>query len=606
MVMATQFLAAVAGATLMQPVIKQRQVDQAAYQTLIGEGIEPILAQIIAARPVPTQHKKSVLGVVDPKLADLDHPSLMQDMDKAVARLIQALQNQEVIAIETDHDCDGQTSHAVIHTCLLDSFGHPQDKVQSYIGHRMKEGYGLSDSVAQRILAANPRPTLVITADNGSSDEARIALLKQAGIDVIVTDHHHLPEDGPPVNAYAVLNPTRADCDFPDPYIAGCMVAWLFMAATRGQLIAKGLLPKAAMPMTEVLDFVAVGTVADCVSMARSVNNRAVVRYGLRKIEQAQRPCWQALLPLLKNAQVTAQDLGFTVGPLLNSDGRLSDAFGAVNFLLAETLAEATPWAQKLWESNQQRKDIQQGLTKEAMQQAVVQVAQEKQSIVVAFAEGHAGVHGISASRIKDHFGRPTILFSVKENEPDVLSGSARSVDCIHMRDALQKVATQLPDVVLSFGGHAGAAGIKIISAHLTAFTEAFEQAVLALLAGDTLQPECWTDGELPSEHLSLLTYDLLQTLDPFGREFDVPVFEFTGTLISLRRVGQDQTHAQVVVQLPDRRRQKGIWFNCCESAEDDLPVMVGDQVHVIASLGDNVYQNQRTLQLVVRVLFSI
>lgn len=375
---------------MQTPKLKQRPINQTHFDELVAEGLDPVIAKIVAARP-RSEHQ-NVMATIEPKLQYLDQPSLLKDCDQASARLVQAIQNKEIIGIETDHDCDGQTSHAVLVTALTEILGVDKSLIRSYIGHRMKEGYGLSDSVADRILAEDPLPNVVITADNGSADEPRIARLKEAGIDVIVTDHHELPADGPPNSALACLNPTREDCDFPDPYIAGCMVAWLLMAAVRREMITQNLLPETTPSMAILLDYVAVGTVADCVSMARSVNNRAVVQYGLTRIAKGVRPCWQAVLPLVKRPKINSEDLGFLVGPLLNSDGRLSDAFGSVNFLLSNSADEANPWAQSLWKQNETRKGIQRDITEQAMRLAQAQVDSGKRSIVVYLPDGHAEI----------------------------------------------------------------------------------------------------------------------------------------------------------------------------------------------------------------------
>ncbi|MCX7122277.1 MAG: DHH family phosphoesterase, partial [Gammaproteobacteria bacterium] len=333
--------------------ILRRPVNQVVFDALVQHKIDPFLAKIIAARPIP-EHPKQAMGIFEGRLSDLSSPFLLQDMNQAVARIQEAILKKQHIAIETDHDCDGQTSHAVLMRALIDILGHSANHVHSFIGHRMQEGYGLSDALADRILNHSVKIDLVITADNGSSDELRIARLKAAGIEVIVTDHHGIPAEGIPASAYACINPTREDCAFPDPYIAGCMVAWLLMAAVRRTMVDAGDLPKNTASLTDLLDFVAVGTVADCVSMARSLNNRVVVQYGLQKINQFTRPAWQALRPLLKNSLVTPEDLGFLIGPLLNSDGRLSDALGSVSFLLAPDIASASRWVENLFQQNQE------------------------------------------------------------------------------------------------------------------------------------------------------------------------------------------------------------------------------------------------------------
>ena len=218
---------------LPAPALKIRKPDPVLEQSNLDKGLHPLVARILASRPTPSNI--NIEEMIDPKLKHLAHPMTMADMDKASDRLADAIINGEVIGLETDHDCDGQTSHAVLFYNLVNHFKHPQDRVRSYIRHRLTEGYGLSESVATRIIGDEPRPTLVLTADNGSSDEPRIKRLKEAGIEVIVTDHHQLPVEGPPQSAYACLNPTRVDCEFEDNCIAGCMVAWLLMAATRAK-----------------------------------------------------------------------------------------------------------------------------------------------------------------------------------------------------------------------------------------------------------------------------------------------------------------------------------------------------------------------------------
>ncbi len=623
--------------------LKRRPIDQQIYSQLIAQGFSPILARIIAGRPMP---KKGVEACLSPKLSDLDSPGLMKDMEKAAEKLVDVIQkikeeqfsrNQaekepeiikseviksemirsEIIGIETDHDCDGQTSHAVIYTALTEIFGVDPAYIRSYIGHRMNEGYGLSQAVMKRILADHPKPTLLITADNGSSDEAQIKILKEAGIEVIVTDHHYLPEDGPPKSAYAVLNPTQTDCDFPDALIAGCMVAWLLMARVRALLIERDLLPESAPSLKSLLDFVAVGTVADCVSMARSVNNRAVVKYGLKLINQRKRPCWQAL-DILNSAHSSAsrkvfkaEDLGFLIGPLLNSDGRLSDAFGSVSFLLSKNLAEAEPWIQQLSKQNQIRKSIQKDITEEALKRGQDQVQKGRVSLVISLEKGHAGVHGISASRIKDQFGRPTILFSVKEHEPEYLSGSARSIDGVHLRNALARVKALSPDSMVKFGGHAGAAGLMIHREKLEIFSELFERAILEQVSMEAVGPLIFTDGELAEEYFDLAFVDELASLDPYGREFDAPLFEGDFLIQSLKWMGADQSHlsfnlklAQTLLnqgnqnQVNQNQGFRGVWFSADPWAKS---LKAGDKIQAVFALADSEFRSTRELNLMIR-----
>lgn len=562
------------GLVFPTPKIQARKVDLEVEQQALASGLDPILAKIIAARPRPANFNLQYL--LTPKLSLLDHPLSMQDMAKASARVAEAIIKREVIGLETDHDCDGQTSHAVLFDNLVHKFGHPAALVRSYIGHRLTEGYGLSNAVAQRILNDQPRPSLIITADNGSSDEDRIALLAAENIAVIVTDHHQLPVAGPPKSAYACLNPTRADCAYPDPYIAGCMVAWLLMAATRLELIQRGYLAVEAPKITDSLDFVAVGTVADCVSMARSYNNRAVVNYGLKLINVGARPCWRAVKSLV-NAEISVEDLGFKVGPLLNSDGRLASALGSVSFLLAESDSVAQRWVYHLQDQNKTRKAIQQKVTTQGLQVAAQQSQAGNYGLCIFLPEGHSGVHGISASRIKDSFGRPTVFLAPKFSEPEILTGSIRGIEGFHVGNALQWIMQQNPGLLLAAGGHAGAGGVTLKAVNYAQFAVQFELSVQQQLAQHSLGPVIWTDGELPLGINNLQILETLAQLEPYGREFELPIFEATGMLANLRTIG-DGTHARVELVVGEQRLY-GVWFNFQTTAK------VGDTVHCAFTL---------------------
>lgn len=587
--------------TIPELKIQRRTVNQQVQQQALEQGLHPLLARIIAARPQPKD--KDVTQLINPKLSVLDHPLRMQDMAKAAQRVAQAIMRGEVIGIETDHDCDGQTSHAVLFYNLIEKFKHPAHLVRSYIGHRLTEGYGLSAKVAQRILDDEPRPSLVITADNGSADEERIALLLAHNIQVIVTDHHQLPIAGVPASAYACLNPTRADCDFPDPYIAGCMVAWLLMAATRQELIAQGHLPENTAKLTDSLDFVAVGTVADCVSMARSVNNRALVNYGLKLINSGVRACWRAVQKLSKEA-LTATDLGFKVGPLLNSDGRLASAFGSVSFLLAADDAEAEQWLSYLQEQNQQRKKIQNDITQQGMLVAAQQTGLGRFGLCIFLAQGHSGVHGISASRIKDSFGRPTVFLAPKQGEENLLTGSIRGIEGFHVGNALQWIIGQNPALLIAGGGHAGAGGVTLHADKLPEFYELFDLAVQQQMQAIELGPVLLTDGELEPEWLNVNTLDLLAQLEPYGREFDAPVFEANGILESFRTIG-DGTHARVTILIADRR-MNGVWFNFRSNADAPNPWQAGSNVRCIFSLQANYFGGEKRCEIQVASLQHI
>ena len=517
------------------------------------------------------------------------------DMDKAADRVANAIVQGEYIGIETDHDCDGQTSHAVLYHNLVHHFSHPKERIRSYIGHRLTEGYGLSEPVMKRILLDSPCVTLIITADNGSSDELRIQSLQAAGIDVIVTDHHEIPVDGYPKSAYACLNPTRTDCDYGDPYIAGCMVAWLLMAATRQKLIALGHLTPNSPSLMDTLDFVAVGTVADCVSIARSVNNRAVVSYGIQLIEEGRRPCWRSIKQSVRGP-LSSEDLGFRIGPLLNSDGRLANAFGSLSFLLSETDDEAMAWLFSLQEHNAERKTIQQNIVLQGLIEAKYQIDKGRMSLCIYLKDGHSGVHGIAASRIKDIYGRPTAYFAPKIGTEGLITGSVRGIEGFHVRDALQYVANRFPELLIAFGGHKGAGGLTLKMANFELFSQTFEEAVLFQLKDEKLGPVIWTEGELPVEHFNLELIDMLNQLEPFGREFEQPIFELIADLKEIRMIG-DGTHARVVLE-SSGVKMSGVWFKMRQTPRSSIHVSIGKKVRVAFSLKANTFRQRRMLDM--------
>jgi len=579
-----------------KPKIKARKLCVETYAKAQSLNLDPILARILASR-VSEAHQ-NLEKLLLPRLSYLANPFSMKDMAKAADRVALAILEGECIGIETDHDCDGQTSHAVIYDILTRHFKHPPEKIRSYIGHRLKEGYGLSESVANRILADVPVCSLLITADNGSADEPRIARLKAAGIEVIVTDHHAIPTEGPPKSAYACLNPSEPNCSYADPFIAGCMVAWLLMAATRQKLIELQYLPETAPSLADTLDFVAVGTVADCVSMAKSVNNRAVVSYGLQLIDKGARPCWRALKELIPG-KVRSEDLGFRIGPLLNSDGRIATAFGSVTFLLTETDEEAEKWIGALQLQNETRKGLQQQVFLEALVLAKREVTLGKVAICLYLKEGHTGVQGIVASRLTEMFGRPTLIFAPKvATEGDsLITGSARGIAAFHVREAMQTVADNHPGLIKMFGGHKGAGGLTLALSNFEAFKIAFEAATALQLAGEPyLGPVIWTDGELDVQALNLDFFDNLAHLEPFGREFEPPLFELNAIAREMRPVG-DGRHLRLKLEI-DKQHFTGIWFNARALNENAFPISLNKKLKLACSLKENLFRGKRTLDI--------
>lgn len=577
--------------------LEPRPLDEAVYARAQTEGLSELQARLLASRLPGYQGELAPL--VAPSLRYLAHPEKLADGRRAAERIAQAVAEGESIGILTDYDVDGITSHVVIRRTLVELFGVPEHRLHSLIGHRIHDGYGISLPLVERTLSLKPLPTLVITADCGSSDEPRIARLKAAGIDVVVSDHHALPLEGPPASAYACVNPTRDDCAYPDKTIAGCMVAWLLMSLARGVLVEWGVLPEATPKLSPWLSYVALGTVADCVSLGGSPANRAVVSYGLTLINRMDAACWRAMAARLGADSVpfNAETLAFQMGPRINARSRLDDPYAALHFMLAESDAVANRQLEVLDQDNQSRKAIEADMAEEARTLAASALMADEPAVVVLLEDGHPGVQGIVASRLVQAYGRPALVLT-RAAAPNMLTGSGRSIDGLHLRDALQRTFELAPDALPRFGGHSGAAGVGVPREQLDAFKRAFLTAVAEQLDGRALYPRLWTDGELSTGQLSLATLEEIDALGPYGREFDAPLFEGHFIVEALRPVGADGAHLMMELSM-GAITCKAIWFRALTPGE--LPSFtIGDTLHCAYKLNRNRWRGRESLQLMV------
>ena len=567
--------------------------------------LSAIQARIVAHRLNldKSQDGQYLHSIVQSSLKNIAPPSLLKDIDKAVKRIALAIKEQQVIGLLTDYDVDGITSHAIMFHALRDFFGVDEVKLQHLIGHRIDDGYGISQGLVDKILAQDLLPDLIITADCGSSDEEQIKQLTAQGIDVIVTDHHAIPQQGIPLSALATINPTRDDCDYPDVTIAGCMVSWLLMSHLRTELINTDNLDKNSAKLSGLLDFVSLGTVADAVSLSSPIN-RAVVNAGLKVMNQLQRPCWQAMKKLLeRDFQVfTAEDLGFQIGPRINARSRMSDPYKALYFLCEDNLYQAGQHLKDLDIDNQSRKETEKEMLQVAYQLAEQQLNKLSWSLVIYHQDFHAGVQGIVASRLIEKFGRPVIVLS-PTNDKDKLTGSARTIPIIHIRQAIEQVANEADNVVLRFGGHKGAAGLKLNAQSVEEFSLLFDKAIEKQLidkrtdSNEQLRPQILSDGELSEDELSFQTISELRLLEPYGREFEAPVFEGDFLVQNIRIIGSDAVH--LMIQLATESHSfRSVWFRALDKKGDNLPIMEGDIVHVVYQLKENYYRGNFSIQL--------
>lgn len=540
-----------------RPLWQPRQQDAEVFGQALSDGHSPFLAGILAGR---IRSGDGGLSGLSGRLADIPPPTLLPDVDPACERLARALAEREHIVLATDHDVDGVTSHAVLWCALVRHFGHPPARLHTVISHRVREGYGLSSALSARIRALPVPVGLVLTADQGSCDGERIAELAGQGIDTVVTDHHQVAGRGPTA-AVACVNPQRADSRYPDRAIAGCMVAWLLMCALRRHLIALGRLPEAAPRLGDLLDFVALGTVADAVSLGSSASNRAVVQAGLMRMNQQARPAWQAFARV-RPGPWQATDLAFGLGPLINAGSRVADVMPGVRALIATDLGQACAEVERLVAANAARRAVEQELTGQALAALQATARPGDAAVCVAFDEGNAGVHGIVASRLVEHSGCPALCLSPRVGEPDLLTGSLRTVAdqwggaLVDIHAALAEIDARHPGLLLTWGGHAAAGGLSIEAARLATLRAAWQAAVRSQRPPQP--PRRWFDAA-PQEPLSATHLAALDGLQPYGRGFDAPILALDCQVTGSRPLG-DGSHRRL--SLADAgEATEAVWF---------------------------------------------
>jgi single-stranded-DNA-specific exonuclease len=546
---------------------------------------------------------------IETNLAGLINFSSLKDISLACDILLTALRNQCNLLIIGDFDADGATSCAVgLKALKLLGFNH----VNYLVPNRFEYGYGLTPEIVE--LAKSFSPDLIITVDNGISSVAGVKAAKALGWKVLITDHH-LPGDETPA-ADAIINPNQRGCAFSSKALAGVGVIFYLMLAFRSRLRDINWFTQSNTQepnLAELLDLVALGTVADIVPLDK--NNRILVQQGLQRI-RAGRACAgiQALLDIAgKSSQyIGATDIGFAIGPRLNAAGRLDDMALGIECLLSVDKSHALKIANELNELNDERKAIQTSMTSEAMEAVGKIISSDTELLPSGLClyddTWHQGVVGLVASKVKDKVLRPTIAFA---NDADGwLKGSARSIPGIHIRDALDMVAKRHPSILSKFGGHAMAAGLSIKEQDYETFQQVFAQVVLELGQSLIGQKEIWSDGPLALNELNIHTAECLSKEIPFGQCFEPPLFDGVFEIKAVRILKEvhckwrikpcDDTgsphdagqSAQIMTETFD-----GILFNADETC---LKKQVGDKVHICYQIDINRFRNKETLQLMI------
>ncbi|GAB3351319.1 single-stranded-DNA-specific exonuclease RecJ [Lysobacter tyrosinilyticus] len=493
------------------------------------DGFPQLLARLYAARGATD------VAQAQPKLADLLRPDLMGGMDAAVQLLSRAIAEDRHIVVVGDFDCDGATACAV-GVRGLRMFG--AKRVSHAVPNRIVHGYGLSPSLVEELAAL--QPDLLVTVDHGIACHAGVAAAKARGWQVLVTDHH-LPGDALPP-ADAIVDPNQRGDVFPSKTLAGVGVMFYVLLALRKHLREAGHFTAREPDLSQLLDLVAVGTVADLVPL--DANNRALVSAGLRRLRAGQGCAGlRALIEVSKRdaVRLTTADIGYAIGPRINAAGRLEDMSLGIECLLTDDFNQARSIAETLDGINGERRAVQQQMTDEA-EDALRGVALENnaRSAVCLFdAQWHPGVVGLVASKMKERLHRPVIAFAPAEPDSDHLRGSARSIPGFHMRDALADVAARHPGLIERFGGHAMAAGLSLPLAALPAFEQAFNECAARWLTPELLQAEILSDGELDPAEFDRHHAEMLRDAGPWGQGFPEPQFDGEFDVLNSRVVGE-------------------------------------------------------------------
>lgn len=529
-------------------------------------------------------------------------PQQLKGLDTAVERLVKAITGQESLLIVGDFDADGATSCAVGMLALRDMGAA---SVQYLVPNRFEFGYGLTPEIVE--VAKGYKPDLIITVDNGISSIEGVAASKAAGIGVLVTDHH-LPGHSLP-DAEAIVNPNQPGCDFPSKNLAGVGVIFYLMSALRSALRAQGWFASKGIPepnMGNYLDLVALGTVADVVPL--DSNNRILVHQGLQRIRSGRaRPGILALLDVAgrQRHRLVASDLGFTVGPRLNAAGRLDDMSLGIECLLCDSPDLAREMAIELDDLNKDRRSIEAGMQQEALKTLETLTLNEGEEmpwgLCLYDGQWHQGVIGILASRIKERFHRPVIAFADASDEE--IKGSARSIPGLHIRDALDAVASANPGLLTKFGGHAMAAGMSLKKSDFPRFQKAFDDVVRQSLNADDLQAEILSDGELADDEFSLSLAHTLREAGPWGQHFPEPVFDGEFYLVQQRIVGEK--HLKLVLAIDEARQQlvDAIAFNIDVK---EWPNHNAEKIRLAYRLDVNEFRGRESVQLMAVYLEAV
>ncbi len=573
---------------------KVRQRETGSVSDALPDSLHPVIRRILLARHISDEKS------LDLKLGRLQPPTALSGIQDAAEILADAVVSGQSILIVGDFDADGATGTAVAVRALKLMAA---TRVDFRVPNRFEFGYGLSVALVETLI--DEPPDVLVTVDSGISSNEGVQRAREMGCKVVVTDHH-LPGEVLP-DANAIVNPNCPGDSFPSKALAGVGVVFYLMSVVRSALRERNwfTLPRKEPNLARLLDLVALGTVADLVSL--DDNNRILVRQGMDRIRQGL--CSPGLLALLRLGKrdyrhLVAADLAFAVAPRLNAAGRMEDMSVGIRCLLTDDREDAMVMATELDELNHRRRARQSQMQQDALDQLKVLLEDLKDSELPAGLclydkAWHQGIVGLVASRIKDAVYRPVFAFAPESEGSEVLKGSARSISGLHIRDVLARIDALNPKMITAFGGHAMAAGLTLKAGQLNSFEDALNESIGFFLKGKTLDNEILTDGFLPADDIELSFAARLRELGPWGQHFPEPLFEGRFVVEDKKVVGG--AHLKMRLKPVDGFRSiDAIAFG---RLPEDLPDT--DTIGLIYKLDINHFRGNKTCQLMVEQILA-
>ncbi len=557
---------------------KLRKKNIILEKQLIEFDIHKTLASILSARAIDSSND------IDYKLEKLIPYCELSFAESAANFILDMILAKKNILIIGDYDADGATATA----CAIKGLEKFGANVDFLVPNRFEDGYGLSVSIVEKAL--EKKPDLIITVDNGIASIEGVEKAKAHGVDVVITDHH-LPGDALP-NANFIINPNQKSCNFPSKNLCGVGVIFYLLIAIKSQAKKRKLLNKNEEPrLSDLLDIVCLGTIADLVKL--DFNNRLLVQFGMHIIRSGEGNFGIRAISQLSNRRLQnlkTSDLSFVIAPKLNAAGRLDDMSLGIKCLLAKTFDEALHHARRLLSLNTERRQIENEMKDSALSKDILGQLENKKAIALYDASWHQGIIGILASRIKEKFYRPTIIFA--KDEEGRLKGSGRSISNFHLRDAIDLVSKKNPNLIMSFGGHAMAAGLTILENDFSLFETEFESVASDLLNANDLSIEFEIDHSILDD-INIDGINLINS-EIWGQGFPAPIFKDFFQVLDQKIIGGK--HVKCTLKYKEKKFS-AIYFNHEQS--------LADKIETIYEIDINRYSGKEEIQLILRQIIN-